>query len=430
MAFTLNNLLSPSPPNLPKPSKNSPKTSQFIKALQTQQNSKFVITGGSKLSGHVAISGSKNAVLAILAATLCCSGTCKLKNMPSLSDTSTMLSILGSLGAEIEVLGDEVMVNTDGVRSVEPCCDEMGKIRGGFFVVGPLLARFGEAVVALPGGCDIGARPVDLYVRGVRELGAIVELRDFKVHAHAAHGKGLVGGRFRLDYPSVGATETLMMAASMADGVTVLSNVAQEPEVVDLAHFLRESGACVEGAGTNELFIKGRKQLHGHEYAVIPDRIEAGTFLLAAAITRSCISTSPVIPFHLSCLIDKLLTAGCRIKQHKQDILEISAIPAKINDDLCSFDVKTSPYPGCPTDLQPQTMALLTTCNGLSVIEESVFENRMGHESYRNLDQGYISVGALHWFLGETKDVSLLQCLETMENRKMLYMVLVLLPLT
>ncbi|KAG5551331.1 hypothetical protein RHGRI_009669 [Rhododendron griersonianum] len=330
----------PHPPP-PKPSSTHfPKTPHLLApTLQTppktltQQDPKLIITGGATLSGHVPISGSKNSALPILAATLCCSGQTKLKNVPNLSDTRSMLSILGSLGAEVEVFGDDVVVSTDGVRSVEPCEGEIGKIRGGFLVIGPLLGRFGEAVVGLPGGCDIGARPVDLHIRGLRALGASVECRDGKVIAHASNGKGLVGGRFRLDYPSVGATETLMMAA------------------------------C---AGTDKLLIKGRRKLHDSEYSIIPDRIEAGTFMLAAAITRSCITMSPIVPSHLSCLINKLLH-------------QFSAVPAKSRDGLHGFDVRTSPFPGFPTDLQPQTMALLTTCQGLSVVEESVFENRMNH---------------------------------------------------
>ncbi|KAJ9671462.1 hypothetical protein PVL29_025258 [Vitis rotundifolia] len=339
---------------------------------------KFTITGGCKLSGHVPISGSKNSALSILAATLCCSGTSKLHGVPNLSDTRTMASILRSLGAEIEACNGEMWINADGVGSVEPCPEDIGKIRGGFFVIGPLLARFGEAVVALPGGCDIGTRPVDLYIRGLRALGAIVELGDGKVRAQAANGRGLVGGRFRLDHPSVGATETLMMAACMADGVTVLSNVAKEPEVIDLARFLTGSGACVEGAGSDTLYIKGKNQLHGSECIVPPDRIEAGTFMLAAAITRSSISMSPVIPSHVACLIDKLLAAGCKITC-AHDTLEVSAVPDDVGDNLQGFDVRTCPFPGFPTDLQPQTMVLLTTCNGSSIVEETVFENRMGH---------------------------------------------------
>nr|GMC70252.1 UDP-N-acetylglucosamine 1-carboxyvinyltransferase 2-like isoform X1 [Ipomoea batatas] len=327
---------------------------------------KLIVTGGSNLSGHVSVSGSKNSALPILAATLCCSGSSKLQNVPDLSDTRAMASILESLGAKVDIFGGEMVVNADCIKSVEPDCSQIGKLRGGFFVIGPLLARFGEAVVGLPGGCDIGARPVDLYIKGLRALGAVVQLRDGKVHAHAANGKGLVGGKIWLDYPSVGATETLMMAASMAEGRTVLSNAAQEPEVIDLACFLTKCGACIEGAGTDTVYINGRDRFHGSEFSIMPDRIEAGTFMLAAAITRSCISISHVVPSHLSCLIDKLSD-------------QISAVPRTAKDDLQGFDIKTHPFPGFPTDLQPPTMALLSTCNGSSVIEESVFDNRMGH---------------------------------------------------
>ncbi|CAB4277357.1 unnamed protein product [Prunus armeniaca] len=342
---------------------------------------KLIITGPSKLSGHVPISGSKNSALPILAATLCCSGTSKIHNVPNLFDTRTMASVLASLGAKVEVFNNEMLVNTDGVDSVEPNSDEICKIRGGFFVIGPLVARFSEAVVALPGGCNIGTRPVDLYIRGLQALGAVVELRDGKVQAYAANGRGLVGGSFQLDYASVGATETLMMAACMADGTTVLSNVAREPEVVDLARFLNDSGACVEGAGSNQLVIKGKPLLHGSECVIAADRIEAGTFMLAAAITRSCISISPVIPSQMSCLIQKLSAAGCKIRQYSHDTLEVSAVSRYGGENLQSFEVKTGPYPGFPTDLQPQIMALLTTCNGLSPVEESVFDKRMGHVS-------------------------------------------------
>ncbi|KAL4341703.1 hypothetical protein GQ457_08G006730 [Hibiscus cannabinus] len=346
----------------------------------TKQDAIFKIKGPATLSGHITISGSKNSSLALIAATLCCSGSSLLHNVPNISDIQAMASILCSLGAKVESFDGKMMVNSDGVGKIEVDLEEMRKIRGGFFVIGPLVARFGEAVVALPGGCNIGKRPVDLHLRGLRALGAVVELRDGKVCAHTANGKGLVGGRFRLDYPSVGATETLMMAASMADGITLLSNVAKEPEVVDLARFLNDSGASIEGAGSDTLVIRGKSQLYGSECVIRPDRIEAGTFMIAAAITRSCISMSPVIPSRVSCLIDKLSEAGCKISQVDQHTLRVSAVPELYpGDDLKSFGIKTSPFPGFPTDLQPQIMALLTTCTGSSLVEESVFDNRMSH---------------------------------------------------
>ncbi|XVF04353.1 hypothetical protein REPUB_Repub05bG0075300 [Reevesia pubescens] len=379
----------------PKPfisSYSSPKTHISKPPQKPLQKPIFKIRGPSTLSGHITISGSKNSSLALLAGTLCCSGPSLLHNVPNVSDIEDMASILSSLGVKVDAFDGKMVVNSDGVGKLEVDLEEMKKIRGGFFVIGPLVARFGEAVVDLPGGCDIGQRPVDLYLRGLRALGAVVELRqvsltvmDGKVWAHAANGRGLVGGRFRLDYRSVGATETLMMAASLADGITVLSNVAkvwiltEEPEVVDLARFLTDSGASIEGAGSDNLVIRGKRRLHGSEFFITPDRIEAGTFMLAAAITRSCISMSPVIPSSISCLIDKLSKAGCKISQFDQHTLQVSAIPTHVGDNLKGFDIRTSPFPGFPTDLQPQTMALLTTCTGSSVVEESVFDKRMSH---------------------------------------------------
>ncbi|KAM7252226.1 hypothetical protein ACFE04_024109 [Oxalis oulophora] len=372
---------------------NNPKTQiQIRPESQTHHHNdpKLIINGPSTLSGHVNISGSKNSSLSLLAATLCCSvGSTNLHNVPvSLSDIDTMLAILTSLGAKVEVFNgggdpkeEEVMVvvNCEHIVSVEPCLESLRKIRGGFFVIGPLLGRFGEAVVGLPGGCDIGARPVDLYVRGLTALGAVVVIRDGIVYTHVANGRSLVGARFKLDYQSVGATETLMMAASLADGDTLLSNVAKEPEVIDLARFLNNSGAYVQGAGTNEIFIKGNRKLYGSESVVSPDRIEAGTFMLAAAITRSCVSMSPVVSSDISSLIDKLKISGCKIAQHNHHTLEVSANRANAGGNLRGFDVMTGPFPGFPTDLQPQTMALLTTCDGSSVVEESVFDKRMSH---------------------------------------------------
>ncbi|KAK6134678.1 hypothetical protein DH2020_031603 [Rehmannia glutinosa] len=377
MASNFNPYPNPSPipptPHHPKPQTHFSQSPQTLSA-DPNPDPKLVITGGAKLSGHVSISGSKNSALPILAATLCCTGTSKLKNVPNLSDTRTMTSVLGSLGAEIEFSDNEVVVKTDGVGSVEPDPTRIGKFRGGFFVVGPLLARFGEAVVGLPGGCDIGARPVDIYVSGLRALGAVVEVRDNKVVAKTANGKRLAGGRFRLDYPSVGATETLMMAACLAEGKTLLSNVAREPEIIDLARFLTKTGAHMEGVGTDKICIYVKSRLLGAEYGIMPDRIETGSFMLAAAITRSRISLSPVFPGWLSSLIDKLVGAGCKIT-HKHNMLEVSSS----TEDLRGFDVGTLPYPGFPTDLQPQTMAFLSTCNDLSIVDESVFENRMTH---------------------------------------------------
>ncbi|GLJ37115.1 hypothetical protein SUGI_0752570 [Cryptomeria japonica] len=382
----------------------------------------LMVCGGATLSGHVHISGAKNSALAVLAGTLCSAGISALQMIPDLHDTRTMMEILRSIGVEVKRSGSEVVVNTDCIKSVEPCSDAVRKLRASFLVIGPLLARHGEAHVALPGGCNIGARPIDLHLRGLQALGAHVEIRRWetggyvsgksplygdvsnqvsgagyasespvlvprgwvrvpmqpcwkgKVHAYAANGRRLVGGTFYLDYPSVGATETLMMAASLADGETTLSNVAQEPEVVDLAEYLIACGACIHGAGTSTLTIKGMKKLYGADFTIIPDRIEAGTFFIAAAITRSSLSMSPVVPRHLSSVIGKLEYMGCKIQHTGPDSLQI------IPSECCrGVDMTTLPYPGFPTDLQPQFMTLLATCSGQSVVEETVFEGRMRH---------------------------------------------------
>ncbi|KAL3846238.1 hypothetical protein ACJIZ3_003641 [Penstemon smallii] len=339
---------------------------------------KLIIQGGKELSGHVTISGSKNSSLALLAATLCCNGISKFQNVPvSLSDIQKMILVLQSLGGRFEYnrINGEMFVETNGVVSAEPDHVAVSEIRGGFFVLGPLLSRFGEAVVALPGGCDIGARPVDLYIRGLHALGALVEIKCGK-------GRRLRGGSFYLDYPSVGATNTLMMAATLAHGVTKLSNVAQEPEVNDLAQFLIKCGAEIDGAGTSNLLITGKHKIYGcDEHVIMPDRIEACTFAIAAAITRSCLSISPVVPSHLTSLLDKLKSAGCRITQTAHDTIHVSGIREENGIDPLEggIDIQTGPYPEFPTDLQPQMLAFLTTCNGQSVVRETVFEGRMGH---------------------------------------------------
>lgn len=334
----------------------------------------FQVEGGRILSGDVQISGAKNSALAVLAGAICSEGQVHLEMIPDLHDIRRMFQVLMSVGVNVKRTSTGFMIDARHLTSVEPCPETVRKLRASFFVIGSLLGRKGEAIVPLPGGCNIGARPIDLHVRGLEALGAEVEIRQGKVFARAHNGKNLTGGSFCLDYPSVGATETLMMAAALADGYTTLSNVAQEPEVVDLANFLISCGACIQGAGTSTLSIKGSRKLHGTEYRVIPDRIEAGTFLIAAAITRSSISVNSVIPKHLTSVMEKLLTIGCRIQQTRSDSLHIDC-----TEMLRSCNVKTLPYPGFPTDLQPQLMSLLTTCSGQSLLEETVFEGRMRH---------------------------------------------------
>ncbi|CAI5954496.1 unnamed protein product [Closterium sp. NIES-65] len=331
------------------------------------------------LEGHVSISGAKNSALAVLAGAICSSEPLVLRRVPDLHDIRRMFQVLQSVGVKIQrgVDGQDssVLVDASCLSSVEPCPDVVRKLRASFFVIGALVGRQGEAVVPLPGGCNIGARPIDLHVRGLEALGAKVDIRQGRVHVQTADGGRLKGGSFYLDFPSVGATETLMMAASLADGETTLSNVAQEPEVVDLADFLISCGAQIRGAGTNTIVIKGVPRLGPAEFTIIPDRIEAGTFLAAAAITRSVVSLSPVIPRHLMAVISKLRAMGCRVQQTKIGTLKIS--PGIW--PLRAADVTTLPYPGFPTDMQPQLMAALTTASGQSVIRETVFESRMRH---------------------------------------------------
>lgn len=338
----------------------------------------FEVEHCNKLEGHVHVSGAKNSALAVLAGALCSEEPLVLRRVPDLHDIRRMFQVLQSLGVKIERgvdgLDTSVSVDASVLTSVEPCPDVVRKLRASFFVFGAIMGRQGEAVVPLPGGCNIGARPIDLHVRGLEALGADVSIRQGRVYAKAQNGR-LKGGNFHLDYPSVGATETLMMAAALADGETILSNVAQEPEVVDLANFLKSCGALIKGAGTNTLVIKGVRKLRGTDFTVIPDRIEAGTFLVAAAITRSAITMSPVIPHHLTAVISKLQAIGCTIRQTDVGCLHISAKDRKLE----AQDVTTLPYPGIPTDIQPQMMALLPTCEGSSIVRETVFESRMRH---------------------------------------------------
>jgi len=333
------------------------------------------IAGGRTLSGEVKISGAKNSGLAVLAGALCSEQQLCLRMIPDLHDIRRMFQVLQSVGVQVQrTPSGSIKVDASNITSVEPCPEAVRKLRASFFVIGALVGRKGEAIVPLPGGCNIGARPIDLHVRGLEALGAQVEIRQGKVHARAMNGKHLVGGHFCLDYPSVGATETLMMAAALADGKSTLSNVAQEPEVKDLADFLISCGAIIHGAGTNTLNITGRRKLHGTDYQIIPDRIEAGTFLIAAAITHSTINIAPVVPSHLTSVTSKLCAIGCHIQQTSSNGLKINSPQV-----LRSIDIRTLPYPGFPTDLQPQLMSLLTTCNGQSIVEETVFESRMRH---------------------------------------------------
>lgn len=327
------------------------------------------------MQGQVSISGAKNSALAIMAGTLLCSQDCRIRNVPNLVDVNRMGEILQALGVKLTRNGDALEVNSSSINHSKAPYELVSQLRASFFVIGPLLARLGVARIPLPGGCAIGARPVDLHVRGLQAMGAEVQIDHGIVHAYVGRGnKKLQGAKIYLDYPSVGATETLMMAATLADGETTIENAAQEPEVVDLANFCRAMGAKIRGAGTNTLIISGVPNLHSTDYSIIPDRIEAGTFLVAGAITQSELILSPIVPEHLTAVVAKLRAIGSRISLEASNRMRIAPGANRL-----ATDIETLPYPGFPTDMQAQFMALLTLSEGDSVITETVFENRLRH---------------------------------------------------
>ncbi|MBW4654217.1 MAG: UDP-N-acetylglucosamine 1-carboxyvinyltransferase [Kaiparowitsia implicata GSE-PSE-MK54-09C] len=333
------------------------------------------ISGGHRLSGDVRISGAKNSALVVMAGSLLCPQDCRLRNVPSLMDVSRMGEILKSLGVSLSHQGDVLDIDASHISQTRAPYELVSQLRASFFVIGPLLARLGVARVPLPGGCAIGARPVDLHVRGLQAMGADVQIDHGTVYASIpGSNKRLKGAKIYLDYPSVGATETLMMAATLADGETIIENAAQEPEVADLANFCRAMGARIRGAGTNTIIVVGVPSLHSVDYSIIPDRIEAGTFLIAGAITRSEISLAPVVPDHLAAVIAKLQAVGVDV--YEEGLNRLRVVPG---DRHIATDIETLPYPGFPTDMQAQFTALLALSEGDSIITETVFENRLRH---------------------------------------------------
>ncbi len=333
---------------------------------------KFVIDGGVPLEGTVPIGGAKNAVLPIIAASLLTEGKCTIKGMPQLEDVRTICLVLEALG--VKLWGDDddnsIQVHPINLVSCEPPYELVRKMRASFLVMGPLLARFGRAKVSLPGGCAIGTRPVDLHLKGFHALGARISTGYGTVLAEA---KRLRGTRIYLDYPSVGATENIMMAATLAQGQTLIENAAEEPEVVDLANYLNSMGARVLGAGTKVIKVTGVKELGGTTYSVIPDRIEAGTYMVAAAITRGDLLLENVIIEHLKPIIAKFREMGIKVQE------EEGGLRVRTGRRPRAVDIKTLPYPGFPTDMQPQIMALLSLARGTSIVTETVFENRFMH---------------------------------------------------
>lgn len=332
---------------------------------------RIVVKKSPRLEGTVRVSGAKNAALPIMAASLLGTEDIILEEVPRLKDVETMCAVLKSLGAEVEFLDTHVLrINSNGLNNYKTGYELMSKMRASFLVMGPLLGRLGKTENALPGGCKIGTRPIDLHLKGFRALGADIELDDGVVLAST---DSLVGKTVYLDFPSVGATENIMMAAVLAEGETIIENAAMEPEIVDLSNFLRKLGAKVSGAGTSSIRIRGVKKLTGARHTIIPDRIEAGTFMVAAAITGGDILVDNVIPNHMKPVIAKLVEAGCTIEEEYDSLRVIGSPAAK------AIDVKTLPYPGFPTDMQAQFMALMTQCQGISIAMETVFENRFMH---------------------------------------------------
>ena len=332
----------------------------------------IAIKGGNPLSGTVTISGSKNGSLPLLAASLLIDGEVMLRNIPEIDDVSTMIEMLGALGAICEVTDGGLRIDASNVHSVTAPYNLVRKMRGSFYVAGPLLARFGEAHVPLPGGCVIGTRPVDFHIRGFKSLGATVDEKYGVMHARASE---LQGARIYMDprLRSVGATINIMLAAVLAEGKTIIENASREPEVVDCQRFLNECGAAIEGIGTTTLDITGVKKLHGCEWSAISDRMEAGTFLIAGAMTRGQVTVEPVDPEHMQIVLEMLEQAGCTIE------VEGSSVSLNMGDRVQAVDVMTAPYPGYPTDLQPSTGSLMATARGTSVIEETIFDARFNY---------------------------------------------------
>lgn len=335
---------------------------------------KLIIHGGHRLKGRVKISGAKNAVLPIIAATLLGQERASiLDDVPVLEDVHTIAEVLRRLGVKVTFYEETHQLHVDGcaIGCCEAPYDLVRKMRASFLIMGPLLARMGKAKISLPGGCAIGTRPIDLHLKGFEALGADIHIGHGYIEATAPNG--LRGARVYLDFPSVGATENILMAASMAEGQTILENPAQEPEIVDLANYLNVMGAKIRGAGTNVIKIEGRPKLMGRDYTIIPDRIEAGTYMVAAAMTRGDVYIENAISEHLKPVIAKLKEAGVTIME------DVDGIRVSCDRRTKTVDIKTMPYPGFPTDMQAQFMAMMAVSEGTGMVTETVFENRFMH---------------------------------------------------
>ena len=333
----------------------------------------YIIKGGNPLVGEVEIGGAKNAALAILAAAIMTDETVTIDNLPDVNDINVLLEAISGIGAEVDRIDRHtVRINGSNIENFDIEYDYIKKIRASYYLLGALLGKYKRAEVALPGGCNIGSRPIDQHLKGFRALGDYVDIEHGKIIAEAER---LIGKHIYFDVVSVGATINVMMAASMAEGLTILENVAKEPHVVDVANFLNSMGANIRGAGTDVIKIRGVSRLHKTDYSIIPDQIEAGTFMFAAAATRGDVTVMNVIPKHLEATIAKLVEIGCEVEEFDDAVRVVS------KGDLHNTQVKTLPYPGFPTDMQPQIGVTLALCKGTSTITESIFENRFKYLS-------------------------------------------------
>ena len=328
----------------------------------------YIIKGGKALAGEISVSGAKNAALGILAAAVMADETVTVENLPDIRDIDILLNAIASVGAVVERIDKHcVRINGGTVNTIIVANDNIRKIRGSYYLLGALLGKYKSAHVLLPGGCDIGSRPIDQHIKGFEALGATVRIQHGMIEAEAVD---LVGNHIYLDMASVGATINLMMAAVMAEGQTIIENSAKEPHVVDVANFLNSMGANIKGAGTDVIRIVGVPKLHGSTYSIIPDQIEAGTFMIAAAATKGDVTVRNVIPRHMEALTAKLVELGAEVEEFDD------AIRVVATKRLGSTQIKTLPYPGFPTDMQPQMTALLAVCAGTSIITEGIYENR------------------------------------------------------
>ena len=331
---------------------------------------KYVIKGGTMLHGEVEISGAKNAAVAIIPAALMVNGVCRIENMPQISDTDMLLTILTHMGAKVRFINNSTIeIDCTDVHYQDVPFDLTRKIRASYYLIGAMLGRFGCAKTTMPGGCNFGVRPIEQHIKGMTALGADVDVKNGFVYADARDGR-LHGARIYLDKVSVGATMNIILAATLAQGRTIIENAAREPHIVDLANFLNSMGADIRGAGTDTIKVNGVDKLHGGSYSIIPDQIEAGTYMVAAAATGGEVLVKNVIPKHLECISAKLRETGTIVQEYEDSVLVKGA------STLRKANIKTLPYPGFPTDMQPQMGTLLCLANGTSVITEGIYDNR------------------------------------------------------